>query len=143
MEKHEPVHQSKGLGEFVEFTTLNLGFGFLIRADSRALRALAFEAQQRLLTPPDTFSDTFFSLFDESRSMVHGHGTPPKSNEDCDAGGIDLDRESYRRRNKIGRPIGWLMEYRQVFSRFEKTAVDDSGMIKLARIHRLLRLACW
>jgi len=45
------VHQSREFGEFVDFSTLNLGFGFSIRDDSRAWRAIASEAQQRLMTP--------------------------------------------------------------------------------------------
>jgi transposase len=67
---------------------------------------------------------------------------PSKTNEDRDARGIDFDRESYRRRNIVERAIGWLKECRRVFSRFEKTAINYSGMIKLAMIQRLLRLAC-
>ena len=36
--------------------------------------------------------------------------------------------------------IGWLKECRRVFSRFEKTAKNFGGMIKMAFIQRYLRL---
>lgn len=53
-----------------------------------------------------------------------------------------FDRELYRRRNVIERLVGWLKECRRVFSRFEKTAINFAGMIKLAMIQRYLRLFC-
>jgi transposase len=65
---------------------------------------------------------------------------PSKDNEDRDARGIDFDRDAYRERNIIERLIGWLKENRRIFSRFEKTAKNFGGMIKLAFIHRYLKL---
>ena len=53
-----------------------------------------------------------------------------------------FDRQMYRRRNVIERLVGWLKECRRVFSRFEKTALNFAGMIKLAIIQRYLRLFC-
>ena len=44
-----------------------------------------------------------------------------------------------RRRNIVERLIGWLKESRRVFSRFEETARNFVGMIKMAFIHRYLR----
>ena len=52
-----------------------------------------------------------------------------------------FDREVYRDRNIIERLIGWLKECRRIFSRFEKTAKNFGGMIKMAFIQRYLKLA--
>jgi transposase len=65
---------------------------------------------------------------------------PSKENEDRDARLVEFDKEAYRRRNIIERLIGWLKEYRRVFSRFEKTAKNYAGMIKLAFIMRYFRI---
>jgi transposase len=67
---------------------------------------------------------------------------PSKANEDCDARGIEFKRESYRRRNIVERAIGWLKECRRVFSRFDKTAINYCGMIKMAMIERFLKTMC-
>ena len=67
---------------------------------------------------------------------------PSKSNEDRDSRPVEFDREAYRQRNIIERLIGWLKESRRIFSRFEKTAKNFGGMIKMAFIQRFLRLAC-
>lgn len=66
---------------------------------------------------------------------------PSKENEDRDARPVEFDREAYRRRNIVERLIGWLKEARRIFSRFEKTAKNFGGMIKMAFIHRYLNLA--
>ena len=55
---------------------------------------------------------------------------------------MKFDREAYRDRNIIERLIGWLKENRRIFSRFEKSAKNYLGMLKLAFIHRYLRLIC-
>ena len=65
---------------------------------------------------------------------------PCKSNEDPDAREVEWDAEAYRDRNIIERLIGWLKESRRIFSRFEKTAKNYAGMIKLAFIQRYLKL---
>lgn len=65
---------------------------------------------------------------------------PSKSNEDRAARLVEFDREAYRDRNIVERLIGWLRECRRIFSRFEKTAVNFGGMIKMAFIERYLRL---
>lgn len=65
---------------------------------------------------------------------------PSKSNEDREARGVDFDDDAYRGRNIIERLIGWLKESRRIFSRFEKTAKNYAGMLKMAFIHRYLRL---
>ena len=67
--------------------------------------------------------------------------SPSKENEDRDVRPVAFEREQYRRRNIVERLIGWLKESRRVFSRFEKTALNFVGMIKMAFIHRYLRLA--
>jgi transposase len=64
---------------------------------------------------------------------------PSKENEDRDARPVEFDREAYRQRNIVERLIGWLKESRRVFSRFEKTAKNFAGMIKLAFIRQFLR----
>jgi len=65
---------------------------------------------------------------------------PSKENEDRDNRLVKFDREAYRRRNIVERLIGWLKECRRVFSRFEKTAKNFGGIIKIAFIERYLRL---
>jgi transposase len=67
---------------------------------------------------------------------------PSKANEDRDTRPVEFDREAYRDRNIIERLIGWLKENRRIFSRFEKSAKNYLGMLKLAFIHRYLRLIC-
>jgi transposase len=67
---------------------------------------------------------------------------PSKENEDRQARPVEFDRDTYRRRNIIERLIGWLKECRRVFSRFEKTATNFGGMLKLAFIERYLRVEC-
>ena len=66
---------------------------------------------------------------------------PSKSNEDRDARPVEFDKDAYRQRNIIERLIGWLKECRRVFSRFEKTAKNFGGMVKMAFIQRYLILA--
>jgi len=65
---------------------------------------------------------------------------PSKANENRDSRTVTFDREAYRDRNIIERLIGWLKESRRIFSRFEKTAKNCGGMIKMAFIQRYLRL---
>ncbi len=65
---------------------------------------------------------------------------PSKENEDRDARPVEFDRAAYRQRNIVERLIGWLKEARRIFSRFEKTAKNFSGMIKMAFINRYLRI---
>ena len=66
---------------------------------------------------------------------------PSKSNENRDARPVEFDKDAYRDRNIVERLIGWLKECRRVFSRFEKTAKNFGGMIRMAFIQRYLRLA--
>ena len=65
---------------------------------------------------------------------------PSKENEDRAARAVEFDREAYRRRSIVECLIGWLKECRRIFSRFEKTAKNFGGMIKMAFIQRYLRL---
>ncbi len=64
---------------------------------------------------------------------------PSKSNEDRDSRPVPFDDESYRKRNIVERIIGWIKENRRVFSRFEKTAKNFGGMIKMAFIRCYLK----
>ena len=66
---------------------------------------------------------------------------PSKENEDQDARPVPFDRDAYKQRNIVERLIGWIKENRRVFSRFEKTAKNFGGFIKMAFIHRYLVLA--
>lgn len=65
---------------------------------------------------------------------------PSKANEDRDARAVTFDKAAYQKRNIVERLIGWLKECRRVFSRFEKTAKNFAGMVRLAFIQRYLRL---
>jgi transposase len=65
---------------------------------------------------------------------------PSKENEDRDARPVKFDRDAYRNRNIVERLIGWLKESRRIFSRYEKTAKNFRGFIKMAFIQRYLRL---
>jgi len=65
---------------------------------------------------------------------------PSKANEDRAARPVEFNREQYRQRNIIERLIGWLKECRRVFARFEKTAKNFSGMIRMAFIQRYLKI---
>ncbi|MHC5540254.1 hypothetical protein ACYOEI_18700 [Singulisphaera rosea] len=65
---------------------------------------------------------------------------PSKENEDRSAaGGIrqrrTVDATSWRL-------IGWRKECRRIVSRYEKTAVNCVGMIKMTFIKRYLRITC-
>jgi transposase len=64
---------------------------------------------------------------------------PSKENEDRDARPVEFDRDAYRNRNIVERLIGWLKESRRIFSRFEKTAKNFGGMLKMAFIQQYLR----
>jgi transposase len=66
---------------------------------------------------------------------------PSKVNEDRTERPVRFDQRAYKRRNIIERLIGWLKEARRVFSRFEKTAKNFGGFIKMAFINRYLRLS--
>ena len=65
---------------------------------------------------------------------------PSKSNEDRSARKAKFDQTSYRKRNIVERLIGWLKECRAVFARFDKTAINYAGMVKMAMIGRYLQL---
>ncbi|HVT27040.1 MAG TPA: IS5 family transposase [Lacipirellulaceae bacterium] len=64
---------------------------------------------------------------------------PSKGNEHGETRQVSFDRDAYKRRSIVEQLIGWLKESRRVFSRFEKTAKNFGGMIKMAFIHRYLR----
>lgn len=64
---------------------------------------------------------------------------PSKENENSATRPVEFDKEAYRRRNIVERLIGWLKESRRIFSRFEKTAKNFSGMITLAFIRQYLQ----
>ncbi len=67
---------------------------------------------------------------------------PSKENEDRSARPVEFDREAYRRRSIVECVIGWLKECRRVMTRFEKSAKNFGGMLKMAFIQRYLRLIC-
>ena len=65
---------------------------------------------------------------------------PSKENEDRSARPVEFDKERYWRRSIVVNLIGWLKECGRIFSRFEKTAKNFGGMIKMAFIQGYLRL---
>lgn len=65
---------------------------------------------------------------------------PSKINEDRDDRPVTFDKAAYRDRNIIERLIGWLKECRRVFSRYEKTAKNFAGMVRMAFIQRYLKM---
>lgn len=65
---------------------------------------------------------------------------PSKENEDRSARPIEFSPDQYRNRNIIERLIGWLKEYRRVFARFEKSAKNFAGMIRIAFTQRYMRV---
>jgi len=65
---------------------------------------------------------------------------PSKENEDRSARPVEFDKGAYRRRSIVECLIGWLKECRRVMTRFEKSAKNFGGMIKMAFIQRYLRL---
>jgi transposase len=66
---------------------------------------------------------------------------PSKCNQDREARPVEFDQQAYRQRNIIERLIGWLKECRRILTRFEKTAKNFGGMIRMAFIQRYMRLA--
>lgn len=64
---------------------------------------------------------------------------PSRENEDRSKRSIKFDKKLYRRRNIVERLIGWLKESRRIFARYEKTAKNFAGMIKLAFIRQYLK----
>jgi len=66
---------------------------------------------------------------------------PSKANEDRSERSVEFDHQAYRQRNIVERLIGWLKESRRLFARFEKTALNFGGFVKMAFIDRYLRLA--
>jgi transposase len=65
---------------------------------------------------------------------------PSKENEDRSLRPVEFDKAAYRRRCIVECLIGWLKEARRICTRFEKTAINFGGMVRLAFIHRYLRL---
>ena len=66
---------------------------------------------------------------------------PSKSNEDRNMRCVTFAPEAYRERNIVERLIGWLKEYRRIFSRFENMASNFGGMIKMAFMQQYLKWA--
>ncbi len=66
----------------------------------------------------------------------------PHRGTDTNAPDADFDRELYRHRNVIERLVGRLKECRRIFSRYEKTAINYLGMLKMSFIMYYLNLFC-
>lgn len=66
---------------------------------------------------------------------------PSKRGENRDSRPVVFDKTAYKRRSIVECLIGWLKESRRICTRFEKTAINFGGMVKLAFIHRFLRLS--
>jgi transposase len=52
-----------------------------------------------------------------------------------------FNRVAYRKRNIVERVVGYLKECRRVATRYEKLALSYLAMVKLAMIHRCLRIS--
>ena len=65
---------------------------------------------------------------------------PSKENEDRSTRPVEFDSAAYRKRSIVECLIGWLKECRRVLTRFEKSAKNFGGMVKMAFIQRYLRL---
>jgi transposase len=65
---------------------------------------------------------------------------PSKENQDRKSRPVKFNKKKYRKRNIVERLIGWLKECRRVFSRYEKTAKNFAGMVRMAFIQRYLKL---
>ncbi len=63
---------------------------------------------------------------------------PEKGAKANDKDHPDFDRDLYRRRNVVERLIGRMKEFRRIFGRFDKTAVNYLGMIHVACIRLYL-----
>lgn len=84
--------------------------------------------------------------FRRIRRWLHRHKIEPvipqRSNQVGRVGGHrGFDHAKYRQRNVVERCVNWLKDCRRVATRFEKLAVNYLGMIELAIIQRLLRVA--
>lgn len=66
---------------------------------------------------------------------------PSEENEDRAARAREFDRMAYRKRSIVDCLIGWLKECRRVLSRFEKSAKNFGGVIKMAFVERCLRVS--
>lgn len=64
---------------------------------------------------------------------------PSKKNEDPSLRPVEFDKATYRLRSIVECLIGWLKESRRIVTRFEKTAINFAGMVRLSFIHRYLR----
>ena len=65
---------------------------------------------------------------------------PSKANDHRNARLVAFYKAAYRRRSIVKCLIGWLKESRRIVTRSEKTATNFAGMVKLAFIHRYLRI---
>lgn len=65
---------------------------------------------------------------------------PSQDNQDRTRRGVKFNKRLYRRRNIVERLIGWLKENRRILSRFEKTAKNFGGMLKMAFIRQYLQM---
>lgn len=65
---------------------------------------------------------------------------PSKENESREQRAVEFDKAAYKRRAIVEQLIGWLKEARRLVTRFEKTALNFGGMVKMAFIDRYLRL---
>ncbi|MEM6991539.1 MAG: transposase [Myxococcota bacterium] len=66
---------------------------------------------------------------------------PCKKGDHDDNRPVPFDKGAYRKRSIVEQLIGWLKESRRIVTRFEKSALNFGGMIKLAFIPRYFRLS--
>lgn len=135
--KGHPLHFELSPGQAHENTTL---MALLEGADETLLD----QAGQPIAWPAALAGDKGYraNWIDETLlAMDITPVIPSREGENRDARPVEFDKELYRQRNIIERLIGWLKECRRILSRFEKTAINFAGMIKMAIIERYLKLA--
>lgn len=65
---------------------------------------------------------------------------PSKKNEDRSKRAVAFNKPLYRKRSIVECLIGWLKECRRIATRYEKSAINFGGMVKMAFIQRYLRI---
>lgn len=65
---------------------------------------------------------------------------PSKKNEDRSKRLVSFNKLLYKKRSIVECLIGWLKECRRIATRYEKSATNFGGMVKMAFIQRYLRI---
>ncbi len=65
---------------------------------------------------------------------------PQRSGPNAGRRRLPVDPDTYRRRNAVGRAVGWLKGCRSIATRHDKLAVSFLAMLKLAFLRQYLRV---